>query len=174
MTIINSKIISAIASSFKHESKATANAKAKTDSTIQLAVDAARVSINQPMDIALKGNARTNALLAEIKGLFEGLFEQGLLESESAARNYATSFKIALRDNVAFERSLFTQSKGEGKKTGARTNGAVSTTTPEAAEKTARKLIEQLRMLKQDTAAAGIVDVMLEINPEFSETEAAK
>ena len=49
----------------------------------------------------------------------------------------------------------------------------MTTTTPEAAEKTARKLIAQLRMLQADTAAAAIVDAMLEFNPAFSETDKA-
>ena len=49
------------------------------------------------------------------------------------------------------------------------TSGAVTTTTPEAAEKTAKKLITQLRLLQADTAAAAVLDAMLEFNPEFKE-----
>jgi hypothetical protein len=55
----------------------------------------------------------------------------------------------------------------------ATTAGSVTTTTPEAAEQTARKLIAQLRMLQADTAAAAIIDAMLEFSPEFTETEKA-
>lgn len=74
------------------------------------------------------------------------------------------------------------EAKAEGDTEGesAGTSGAVKSTTPEACEKTARKLIEQLRILgkagdtRADTIAAGIVDVMREFNPEFSETEAKK
>jgi hypothetical protein len=49
------------------------------------------------------------------------------------------------------------------------TSGAVTTTTPEAAEKTAKKLIQQLRLLQADTAAAAVLDAMIEFNPEFKE-----
>ena len=66
------------------------------------------------------------------------------------------------------------EAKSEGEGEGADTkSGAVKSTTPEACEKTARKLIEQLRLLGKDDTAAGIVDVMREFNPEFSETEKA-
>lgn len=54
------------------------------------------------------------------------------------------------------------------------TTGGISNTTPEAAEKTARKLIAQLRMLQADTAAAAVLDAMLEFNPAFTETDDKK
>lgn len=89
---------------------------------------------------------------------------------------------VAFLANVPFQRNLKATHKADGSERqpkreaaeGAGTTGAVTTTTPEAAEKTARKLISQLRTLGNDTVAAAVVDVMLEFNPKFTETEPAK
>ena len=89
---------------------------------------------------------------------------------------------VAFLANVPFTRDLKKSHKADGTPReakreaadGAATTGNVTTTTPEAAEKTARKLILQLRTLGSDAVAAGIVDVMQEFNPAFTETEPAK
>jgi hypothetical protein len=89
---------------------------------------------------------------------------------------------VAFQANVPFTRNLKKTHKADGTPRvekreaadGAATSGGVTTTTPEAAEKTARKLIGQLRMLGNDSVASGIVDAMLEFNPAFTETEPAK
>jgi hypothetical protein len=89
---------------------------------------------------------------------------------------------VAFLANVPFQRNLKATHKADGAERqpkreaadGADTSGAVTKTTPEAAEKTARKLIGQLRTLGNDAVAAAVVDVMLEFNPKFTETEPAK
>jgi len=89
---------------------------------------------------------------------------------------------VAFQANIPFHRNLKVTHKADGtlrepkreSAEGAGTSGAVTTTDPAAAEKTARKLILQLRTLGNDSVAAGIVDVMLEFNPKFTETEPAK
>jgi len=62
----------------------------------------------------------------------------------------------------------------EGDTEGSGSAGGIERTTPEAAEKTARKLIKQLRMVQRDDVATAILDAMLEFNPAFTETEAKK
>ena len=89
---------------------------------------------------------------------------------------------VAFLANVPFTRDLKKSHKADGtpreekreSADGAAISGAVTTTDPAAAEKTARKLILQLRTLGSDAVAAGIVDVMQEFNPAFTETEPAK
>lgn len=92
---------------------------------------------------------------------------------------------VAFIANVPFTRDLKRTHKADGTPReekreaadGAATSGGVTTTTPEAAEKTARKLIAQFRMLGGERdlkAAAGLIDVMQEFNPAFTETEPAK
>ena len=95
---------------------------------------------------------------------------------------------VAFLANVPFTRDLKKSHKADGTPReekreaadGAGTSGGVQTTTPEAAEKTARKLIAQFRMLgtagdaRSDAAAAAVLDVMIEFNPAFTEAEPAK
>jgi hypothetical protein len=51
--------------------------------------------------------------------------------------------------------------------------GSVSTTTKAAAFKTARKLLEQLRLIECDDTAAAVLDAMLDGFEDFAEVEAA-
>lgn len=89
---------------------------------------------------------------------------------------------VAFMANIPFTRNLKKTHKADGTireakreaADGSSTSGAVTTTTPEAAEKTARKLIAQFRTLNNDAMAAAVIDVMLEFNPAFTETEPAK
>ena len=92
---------------------------------------------------------------------------------------------VAFLANIPFTRDLKKTHKADGTPReekreaadGAATSGGVTTTTPEAAEKTARKLIAQFRMLGGERdlkAAAGLIDVMQEFNPAFTEAEPAK
>ena len=95
---------------------------------------------------------------------------------------------VAFLATVPFTRDLKKSHKADGTPReekreaadGAGTSGGVQTTTPEAAEKTARKVIAQFRMLgtagdaRSDAAAAAVLDVMIEFNPAFTEAEPAK
>ena len=92
---------------------------------------------------------------------------------------------VAFLANVPFTRDLKKSHKADGTPReekreaadGAATTGNVTTTTPEAAEKTARKLIAQFRMLGGERdlrAAAGMLDVMQEFNSAFTEIEPPK
>lgn len=110
-------------------------------------------------------------------GVAAGAFQEDMAET------LVHCVGVAFIADVPFTRTLKQSHKADGTPReakpesdteGAGTSGAVKSTTPEAAEKTARKLIEQLRILGKDDTAAGIVDVMREFNPEFSETEAKK
>lgn len=54
-----------------------------------------------------------------------------------------------------------------------KTNGSVRTTDNEAVFKTARKLLDQLRILERDDCAANILDVMLGAFDGFAEVESS-
>ena len=115
-------------------------------------------------------------------GVAAGAFQEDMAET------LVHCVGVAFIANVPFTRTLKQshkadgtprEVKGEGEGEGegegdTGTSGAVKSTTPEAAEKTACKLIAQLRMLCRDDIAASIVDVMRDFNPDFSETEARK
>lgn len=101
--------------------------------------------------------------------------QDGTVKSaDSARRNYKTSLKISFVYGLDFSLSLFKthsskdgQPKGDGAK-GAKT-GAVVTTDKPALVKTLGKALEQARALKLDDTAAGVLDLILEIDPDFAE-----
>jgi hypothetical protein len=103
------------------------------------------------------------------------LFVETAWNDESKRKSYKTSLKIAFVHGVEFGLSLFkTHSPVDGQPKGEKDSqakaGGVTTTTPESAEKTARKLIAQLRLLGKNSVAALILDAMIEFNPEFKES----
>lgn len=127
-----------------------------TDASIQRAVDDVKASIDASkvtMAVALKGNAKTNPVRAEVATMFATVFDH---LSESAQRNYCTSFFLALEFGRPFMRNDFVNNKKvrdearakAGKKVTKRTSGTVSRTSWESAGKTVAKLIEQLELLK--------------------------
>ena len=169
MSVISSKLVSSIISSRVRESKVADKAAAETDARIQMAVDAMTVACDKPKAEFLKGNAKTNPARREVKELFEEMAAAAGL-GESAARNYATSFWIAFETGVPFMRTLYeTKSKGPaaGHAEDSKKAGSVKTTTMAEAIKTGRKLLEQLEVLNQLQARAALLDVLVELDPEF-------
>jgi len=121
------------------------------------------------------GEVRTMVKATMALGVEAGAYQADMAET------MVHCYGVAFIAGIPFTRDLKRTHKADGTPRepkgeaadGASTTGSVTTTTPEACEKTARKLIAQLRMLQADTAAAAVVDAMLEFNPEFSETEKA-
>jgi hypothetical protein len=121
------------------------------------------------------GPVRTMVKAIMAEGVTAGAYQEDMAET------MVHCYGVAFIAGIPFTRDLKRTHKADGTPRepkaeaadGAETAGSVTTTTPEACEKTARKLIAQLRMLQADTAAAAVVDAMLEFNPEFSEAEKA-
>ena len=181
--------IHAIAKAFKAEgaiivktAAAIQAAREATDKHIQFSAD--------EMTIACATSGLTKAKYwgkpsGEVRKMVKALMSLGVSEGayqEDMAETMVHCYGVAFIAGIPFTRDLKRTHKADGTPREAKreaadgaetTTGAVTTTTPEACEKTARKLITQLRMLQADTAAAAVVDAMLEFNPEFSETEKA-
>lgn len=92
--------------------------------------------------------------------------------------NYAQGAARAFVHGVAWSARAFQAPEKGGlpplpwsKGAKAAASGVVRTTDKKAVFTTARKLIEQLRLLKLDAQGAGIVDVILEEFPDFTESE---
>ena len=170
---------------------------AKTAEQIRLAVNETNVCFQRDVvDGLTLGFATTKLTKAqfwgkpsgEVRMAVKGIVAQG--ETLGAwqsdmSETLVHCIGVAFLANVPFTRDLKRTHKADGTPReakreaadGAGTSGGVTTTTPEAAEKTARKLIAQFRMLGGERdlkAAAGMIDVMVEFNPAFTEIEAAK
>ena len=89
---------------------------------------------------------------------------------------YAQGAMRAYFHNVEFTASLKNDPdfKIPAKDGSVKKSGSVSTTTKAAAFKTARKLLEQLRLIECDDCAAAVLDAMLDGFEDFTETEATE
>lgn len=113
-------------------------------------------------------------------GVAAGAFQEDMAET------LVHCVGVAFIANVPFTRTLKQSHKADGTPREAKAEaedsdtegsgsaGGIERTTPEATEKTARKLIKQLRMVQRDDVATTIFDAMLEFNPEFTEAEGKK
>ena len=170
---------------------------AKTEEQIRAAVNATNVCFQRDIvDGLTLGYATTKMTKAQFWGKPSGevrMAVKGIVAQGEALGAWQSDMSetlvhcigVAFQANIPFTRDLKRTHKADGtpreekreSADGAATTGAVTTTTPEAAEKTARKLIAQFRMLGGERdlrAAAGMIDVMVEFNPAFTETEPAK
>ena len=170
---------------------------AKTAEQIRAAVNATNVCFQRDIvDGLTLGYATTKMTKAQFWGKPSGevrMAVKGIVAQGEALGAWQSDMSetlvhcigVAFQAYLPFTRDLKRTHKADGTPReekreaadGAGTTGAVTTTTPEAAEKTARKLIAQFRMLGGERdlkAAAGMIDVMQEFNPAFTETEPAK
>lgn len=168
---------------------------AKTAEQIRAAVNATNVCFQRDVVDGLTLGFATTAKMTkaqfwgkpsgEVRMAVKGIVAQG--ETLGAwqsdmSETLVHCIGVAFIANIPFTRDLKRTHKADGTPReakreaadGAGTAGGVTTTTPEACEKTARKLIAQFRMLGGERdliAAAGLLDVMVEYNAAFKETE---
>lgn len=131
-------------------------------------VDACRVS-DIPKDA--KGAKRVGTLVREAFAEYVASGAMGP-SGKTTVTNYATGAQRAFFHNVPWtagthkDSSLAVPNPNTGK---TRTAGSVKTTDNAAIVKTLTKALEQARIMQADSLAAGIVDLILEVDPEFKE-----
>jgi hypothetical protein len=92
---------------------------------------------------------------------------------KSTASNYATGAARAFYPGVEWTPRTFQQpelavpSATTGK---TKVSGSVKTTDTKALVKTLSKALEQARIMQQDATASGIVDLIIELDPDFKES----
>ena len=182
--------VTTLSAAFTNEGKVIGKAAA----AIQTARDATNKIVQYMIDeltIACATSGLTKAKYwgkpsGEVRTFFKAKMAEGVTAGayqNDMAETMVHCVGVAFIAGIPFTRDLKRTHKADGSPRedkreaadGADTGstGSVTTTTPEAAEKTARKLIAQLRILQADAAAAAIVDAMLEFNPAFTEAEKA-
>ena len=179
MSVINASLIAAVVKSFEGEAKAIAKARTTQDKAIQATLDAMLIACDQPKALFMKGNAKTNEARGQIKAMFDAICEKGFI-SASSGRSYQTAFWIAFEQGVPFQRDL-NNKKTEGESTGTgeakastKASGAVETTDVPALHKTLSKALAQARLLNQSIFAADLVDLIVDVWPDFKETVLSK
>jgi hypothetical protein len=154
-----------------------ARALTALDKTSAKTSAAITIAFNQFIDaVRLDGNIKRSCTGAKtvqkiVREAMLSLVAKTLLE-ESSARNYATGAARAFFHNVEWTASthknpaLAVPNPNTGK---TRTSGSVKTTDAKALVKTLVKALEQARIMQQNATAAGIVDLIIEIDPTFTE-----
>lgn len=130
-------------------------------------VDAARV------DESIQKDAKgAKSVGAAVREAFTDFVAIGAIQKTTVS-NYAQGAARAFFHNVEWSARLFMDpalaipSATTGK---TRANaGSVKTTDSKAIVKTLTKALEQARLMQNDALAAGIVDLIIEIDPEFKE-----
>jgi hypothetical protein len=165
-------IVSAIFTSFEGEAKAIAKARVNQDKAINVALDAMVIACDKPKAEFMKGNSKTNEARAEVKAIFDGLVEKGLISKASGAQ-YQSAFWIAFETGVSFQRDLVNKKSAEKTETAKSANqkaGPVISTTREALDKTLSKALAQARALNLDIFAGEMLDLCLDSLDGFKET----
>ena len=171
--------------------KAEGDVVAKTAKELMIAKKATNKEFQKVVDRMSAASGLTKGTKAaywgkpsgDVRMTIKGIVAQGETLGawqEDMSETLVHCIGVAFLANVPFTRDLKKSHKANGTPReekreaadGAGTAGKVTTTTPEAAETTARKLIAQFRMLGGERdllAAAGVLDVMVEFNPAFTE-----
>ena len=105
-TGVGKTVVAAIEVAAANEQSGVAALVAATDAAIQKPLDVLLTVCKVSKAEFMKGNARTNDARKEVGALFEHVGKIAGWQ-ESAIRNYQTSFWIAFRDGIAFDRNLF-------------------------------------------------------------------
>jgi len=168
MTMFSKSIVSAIFTSFEGEAKAIAKARVNQDKAINVALDAMTIACDKPKAEFMKGNSKTNEARAEVKAIFDGLVEKGLISKASGAQ-YQTAFWIAFETGVSFQRDLVNK-KSDAKKESTQKAGKVTSTSRTDLDKTLSKALAQARMLGLTEFAGEMLDLCIDSLDDFKET----
>lgn len=163
------KVWSTIANKIKGLDKATADARAAQDDGVQMVMDSMRAAQKTKMDIFLKGNAASNQARRDIADMFQGFAADGLME-KSTANMYASSYWLCYEQGIPFnpmQRKIKAAEKADGV-TVEKANAKI--TSIETLESSLVKTLAIARVLQHTTAGA-LLDLILEINPEFIEAK---
>ena len=114
------------------------------------------------------------ALGAAVRMGFENYVLTGAIQKATVS-NYATGASRAFFHAVEWTPRTFQVPElalPGGKAKGAQSAGPTKTTDSKALVKTLAKALEQARIMQNDVTASGIVDLIMELDPEFTEQTA--
>lgn len=135
-------------------------------------MDSMSLRRNVPMAEFLKGNARTNPARADIKAFFEACTLDGLLGdlTPATARCYAGAYWICFEAGIEFSPSA-ANDKSKEKAAGKVKSPKGKDVNVEKFGKELAKCLAMARLLQRNDDAAALLDMIVEIDPEFVEAE---
>jgi len=130
--------------------------------SIQYIMDSMRANQKVPMPEFLKGNKKTNQARRDIADTFTAFANDGLIE-QSTANMHASAFWLCYENGVTFDPAAV-QNKSKAKVK----SGKAKSVTIENYADALGKALSMARTLQHSTAAA-LLDIIQEIDPEFTE-----
>ena len=148
------------------------NAAAVRQREITRIMDSMSLRRNVPMAEFLKGNARTNPARADIKAFFEACTLDGLLGdlTPATARCYAGAYWVCFEAGIEFSPSA-ANDKSKEKAAGKVKAPAGKKVDVESYGKALAKCLAMARLLQRNDDASALLDMIVEIDPEFVEAE---
>ena len=166
--IVLGKVWESMADKIQGLDKATADAVTARNDGVQMVMDSMRAAQKTKMAVFLAGNAVSNQAKRDIADMFAGFAADGLMKKNTATM-YASSYWLCYEEGKAFDpmaRKIKAAEKADGV-TVEKANAKI--TTIETLESALVKTLAIARVLQHTTAGA-LLDLILEINPEFSES----
>jgi hypothetical protein len=166
--IVLGKVWETMAAKIQGLDKATADAVMARNDGVQLVMDSMRAAQKTKMAVFLAGNAVSNQAKRDIADMFAGFAADGLMKKNTASM-YASSYWLCYEEGIAFnpmQRKIKAAEKADGV-TVESANAKI--TSIETLEKALIKALAMARVL-QHTTAGGLLDLILEVNPKFTES----
>lgn len=167
--IVLGKVWETMAAKIQGLDKATADAVMARNDGVQLVMDSMRAAQKTKMAVFLAGNAVSNQAKRDIADMFAGFAADGLMKKNTASM-YASSYWLCYEEGKAFDpmaRKIKAAEKADGV-TVETANAKI--TSIETLEKALIKALAMARVL-QHTTAGGLLDLILEVNPKFTEAK---
>jgi hypothetical protein len=166
--IVLGKVWETMAAKIQGLDKATADAVMARNDGVQLVMDSMRAAQKTKMAVFLAGNSVSNQAKRDIADMFAGFAADGLMKKNTATM-YASSYWLCYEEGIAFnpmQRKIKAAEKADGV-TVETANAKI--TSIETLEKALIKALAMARVL-QHTTAGGLLDLILEVNPKFTES----
>ena len=171
--VVLGKVWSTMADKIQGLDKAEAEATTARNDGVQMVMDSMRAAQKTKMAVFLDGNAKTNQARRDIADMFAGFAADGLMEKNTATM-YASSYWLCYEQGIPFnpmQRKIKAAEKAAAEADGVTVEKAnAKITTIETLESALVKTLAIARVLQHTTAGA-LLDLILEINPEFSEAK---
>ena len=168
------KVWATMADKIQGLDKAAADAVQARNDGVQMVMDSMRAAQKVKMPVFLAGTAVNNQAKRDIADMFAGFAADGLMKKNTATM-YASSYWLCYEEGKAFDpmaRKIKAAEKAAAEADGVSVEKAsAKTTTIETLESALIKTLAIARVLQKNETAAALLDLIVEVNPKFTEAK---
>lgn len=168
------KVWSTMADKIQGLDKAAADAVQARNDGVQMVMDSMRAAQKTKMAVFLDGTAVNNQAKRDIADMFAGFAADGLMKKNTATM-YASSYWLCYEQGIPFnpmQRKIKAAEKAAAEADGVSVEKAsAKTTTIDTLESALIKTLAIARVLQKNETAAALLDLIVEVNPKFTEAK---